>query len=96
MRYNRLGTTGLFASEFCLGTMTFGPPAPQSAAAGGVQQHEVDRIAGRAFDAGINCIDTANVYSGGQAEVMVGRTLQKTRLQRHSQVELPQTVPGEE
>ncbi|RMQ40616.1 Aldo/keto reductase [Pseudomonas cichorii] len=79
MRYNRLGTTGLFVSEFCLGTMTFGNPAPQYATVGGVQQHEVDRIAGRAFDAGINFIDTANVYSGGQA-----------------QVELPQTLPGEE
>ncbi|MCV4263739.1 aldo/keto reductase [Pseudomonas capsici] len=86
MRYNRLGTTGLFVSEFCLGTMTFGTPAPQYAAAGGVQQHEVDRIAGRAFDAGINFIDTANVYSGGQAEVMVGRTLQKHGIARHDMV----------
>lgn len=65
MRYNRLGNTGLFVSEFCLGTMTFGTPAPQYAAAGGVQQETMDQITASAFDAGINFIDTANVYSSG-------------------------------
>ena len=54
MRYNKLGNTGLFVSEFCLGTMTFGTPAPQYAAAGGVQQETMDQIFARAFDAGIN------------------------------------------
>ncbi len=83
MRYNKLGNTGLFVSEFCLGTMTFGKPAPQYAAAGGVEQKEVDLIASRAFDAGINFIDTANVYSGGQAEAMVGQTLKNNTIARH-------------
>ncbi|MBX8489642.1 aldo/keto reductase [Pseudomonas lijiangensis] len=86
MRYNRLGTTGLFVSEFCLGTMTFGTPAPQYAAAGGVQQETMDQISARAFDAGINFIDTANVYSGGQAETMVGQTLKKHGVARHDVV----------
>ena len=86
MRYNRLGNTGLFVSEFCLGTMTFGTPAPQYAAAGGVQQETMDHISARAFDAGINFIDTANVYSGGQAETMVGQTLKKHGVARHDVV----------
>ena len=86
MRYNKLGNTGLFVSEFCLGTMTFGTPAPQYAAAGGVQQETMDQIFARAFDAGINFIDTANVYSGGQAETMVGLTLKKLGVVRHDVV----------
>ncbi|MEP4546181.1 MAG: hypothetical protein ABJ000_08380 [Saccharospirillum sp.] len=47
MRYRQLDSTGLLVSEFCLGTMTFGTPTPHYAAAGGVLQDEVDRIAGR-------------------------------------------------
>lgn len=86
MRYKKLGTTGLFVSEFCLGTMTFGTPAPQYAAAGGMPQDVLDAIALRAFDAGINFIDTANVYSGGEAEEMVGRMLRKHGLARHGVV----------
>ncbi len=82
MRYKQLGTTGLFVSEFCLGTMTFGTPAPQYAAAGGLSQDALDDIALRAFDAGINFIDTANVYSAGEAEEMVGRMLRTHRIAR--------------
>lgn len=75
MRYNRLGTTGLFVSELCLGTMTFGKPEAKYAAAGGLEQPEVTKIMGRAIAAGINFIDTADVYSGGQAEEMIGRAV---------------------
>jgi aryl-alcohol dehydrogenase-like predicted oxidoreductase len=86
MRYKNLGNTGLFVSEFCLGTMTFGTPLPEYASAGGVQQDEVDRITARAFDAGVNFIDTANVYSSGQAETMIGHTLKKHGIARHDVV----------
>jgi aryl-alcohol dehydrogenase-like predicted oxidoreductase len=82
MRYNQLGTTGLFVSEFCLGTMTFGTPTPQYAAAGGMTQETLDAIALRAFGAGINFIDTANVYSGGETEEMVGRMLRTHGISR--------------
>ena len=75
MRYKVLGRTGLFVSEFCLGTMTFGQSGGQYAAASGVGQEAVDAIVHRAFDAGINFIDMANVYANGQSEEMVGRAL---------------------
>jgi aryl-alcohol dehydrogenase-like predicted oxidoreductase len=86
MRYKQLGTTGLFVSEFCLGTMTFGTPAPQYAAAGGMPQEVLDAVALRAFNAGINFIDTANVYSGGETEEMVGHMLKKHHVPRHNVV----------
>ncbi|MRT24995.1 aldo/keto reductase [Enterobacteriaceae bacterium RIT697] len=75
MRYNRLGRTGLFVSEMCIGTMTFGQSGGPYAAASGVLQKEAEAIMRRAFDAGINFIDTANVYASGQSEQIVGRAL---------------------
>ncbi len=68
MRYNTLGSTGLFVSELCLGTMTFGGEDGHSGEQiGSLEQSEVDRLVGAALDAGINFIDTANVYSGGRS-----------------------------
>jgi aryl-alcohol dehydrogenase-like predicted oxidoreductase len=75
MRYKLLGRTGLFVSELGLGTMTFGQSAGRYAAASGVDQSAVDAILRRALDAGINFIDTANVYANGQAEEIIGRGL---------------------
>lgn len=82
MRYRRLGTTGLFVSELCLGTMTFGKPEAKYAAAGGLEQREVDAIIDVAVNAGINFIDTADVYSGGQAEELVGRAVKTLAVKR--------------
>ncbi|MET0368010.1 MAG: aldo/keto reductase [Methylobacterium sp.] len=82
MRYNRLGRTGLFVSELCLGTMTFGQAGGRYAAASGVGQEAVDAILRRAVDAGLNFIDTANVYANGQAEEIVGRSLKSLGLAR--------------
>jgi aryl-alcohol dehydrogenase-like predicted oxidoreductase len=82
MRYKVLGRTGLFVSEFCLGTMTFGQSGGQYAAASGVAQDEVDAIIHRAVDAGINFIDMANVYANGQSEEMVGRALKTLGIAR--------------
>ncbi len=86
MRYNLLGNSGLFVSEMCLGTMVFGPSTGRYAGAGDVQQDEVDRIVRRAFDAGINFVDTANVYSGGHSEEMIGRSLKNLGIARHQVV----------
>ncbi|PPU77994.1 MULTISPECIES: aldo/keto reductase [Xanthomonas] len=86
MRYNRLGTTGLFVSELSLGSMTFGIPEAKYAAAGGLDQAQVDALVRRAYDAGINLIDTANVYSNGQSEAMIGRALQRHGIARHEVV----------
>ncbi len=64
MRYNKLGRTGLFVSELCLGTMTFGGKG-RFKPIGNLQQDEVDALIKKLIDAGINFIDTANVYSEG-------------------------------
>ncbi|MDU7520905.1 MAG: aldo/keto reductase [Roseomonas mucosa] len=82
MRYNRLGRTGLFVSELCLGTMTFGQSGGQYAAASGVGQDAVDAILRRAVEAGINFIDTADVYAAGQAEEIVGQAIRNVGVAR--------------
>lgn len=81
MRYNRLGHTGLFVSELCLGTMTFGGQG-QFGVIGAVQQAEADRLVARAFDAGINFIDTADVYSEGESERITGQAIRNAGLAR--------------
>ncbi|AKU95668.1 Oxidoreductase [Labilithrix luteola] len=86
MRYRVLGNSGLFVSEMCLGTMTFGPSTGRYAGAGDVGQEEVDRIVRRAFDAGVNFFDTANVYSGGQSEEILGRSLKNLGIARREVV----------
>ena len=74
MRYNRLGQTGLVVSELCLGAMTFGNKPS------GFFQHDLDQegstaLVRQALEAGVNFIDTANVYSGGQSEEFLGTAL---------------------
>jgi aryl-alcohol dehydrogenase-like predicted oxidoreductase len=74
MKYNQLGRTGLFVSEICLGTMTFGgSEAGIWKAIGALQQGEVDGIVGRALEAGVNFFDTADVYSYGESEKLLGQ-----------------------
>lgn len=68
MRYQKLGNTGLFVSELCLGTMTFGGEGGMWGKIGQLQQSEAEQLVGRALDAGINFIDTADVYSEGRSE----------------------------
>jgi aryl-alcohol dehydrogenase-like predicted oxidoreductase len=79
MKYRVLGDTGVFVSELCLGAMTFGGGNPVWQTIGGLGQAEVDVLVGRALDAGINFIDTANVYSTGVSETSVGRALYHRR-----------------
>jgi aryl-alcohol dehydrogenase-like predicted oxidoreductase len=82
MRMKKLGNTGLLVSELCLGTMTFGNSGGIFASIGQLQQNEVDGIVRGAFDAGINFIDTADVYHSGQSEIMTGRALRSLGLPR--------------
>ena len=56
MRYNRLGNTGLFVSELCFGTMTFGADGPWKSI-GTVEQDDADRLVRQAFDSGITFFD---------------------------------------
>jgi aryl-alcohol dehydrogenase-like predicted oxidoreductase len=69
MDYRTLGTTGLQVSELCLGAMMFG-------AWGNPDHDDSVRIINRAVEAGINFIDTADMYSFGESEVIVGKALQ--------------------
>ena len=75
MKYRLLADTGLFVSELCLGTMTFGGKGQIWDAIGGLDQSTADAIVHRAIDAGITFIDTADVYSGGESETMLGKAL---------------------
>ena len=74
MRYKSLGKTGLFVSELCLGAMTFGGKGFWQAI-GKLAHAEVETIIGTSLDAGINFIDTADVYSEGESEKLVGAAL---------------------
>lgn len=75
MRFRQLSDTGVFVSELCLGAMTFGGRGQQWEVIGGLEQSDVDPIVHRAIDAGVNFIDTANVYSAGESETLIGRAL---------------------
>jgi aryl-alcohol dehydrogenase-like predicted oxidoreductase len=68
MRMRTLGTTGVQVSEHCLGAMMFGKW-------GNPDHDDCVRIAHRAFDAGVNFVDTADVYSAGESEEIVGKVI---------------------
>lgn len=68
--YNYLGASGLRVSNVCLGTMTFGGPTAEA---------EAKKIVDHAREAGVNFIDTADAYTGGKSESMVGKLIAKDR-----------------
>jgi aryl-alcohol dehydrogenase-like predicted oxidoreductase len=72
MEYRPLGRTGVHVSKLCLGTMMFG-------AWGNTDHEDSIRIIHRALDAGINFVDTADVYSAGESEEIVGKALKDRR-----------------
>ncbi|AWS41695.1 aldo/keto reductase [Streptosporangium sp. 'caverna'] len=80
MKYRLLGRTGVWVSEISLGTMTFGGKEhPVYRTHGALGQEEVDRLVGTALDAGINFIDTADVYADGESEELLGRAIGQHR-----------------
>lgn len=81
MKYHLLGNTGLKVSELCLGTMTFGGAGIWTAI-GTLQQQEVNALVKQAVDAGINFLDTANVYSYGLSEQLTGAAIRELGLKR--------------
>jgi len=81
MKYNLLGNTGLKVSELCLGTMTFGGQGMWTAI-GALPQDEANELVKQSVDAGINFIDTANVYSEGLSEMMTGQAIRDLGLKR--------------
>jgi aryl-alcohol dehydrogenase-like predicted oxidoreductase len=82
VRYNLLGQTGLYVSELCLGTMTYGGDKGIWEAIGNLQLDAVNEQVKFAVDAGINFIDTANVYSNGKSERLLGESLKALGLKR--------------
>lgn len=70
MQYRYVGRTGVKVSSICLGTMTFGGEASEAEAAS---------IFGRSIEAGVNFIDTADVYNAGRTEEIVGRLIKGRR-----------------
>ncbi|TMQ26511.1 MAG: aldo/keto reductase [Deltaproteobacteria bacterium] len=92
MRYNLLGQTGLFVSELCLGTMTFGGKGTW-AAIGTLGAKEAEDLVGVALDSGVNFIDTADVYSDGDSERLLGAAL-KSLARPREQVVVATKVRG--
>jgi aryl-alcohol dehydrogenase-like predicted oxidoreductase len=78
MRYRQLGASGLRVSVLTMGTMTFGGTG-EFASVGSTGVDEARRQVDRCLEAGVNLIDTANVYSGGLSEEIVGQVLQGRR-----------------
>src|SRR5205809_6575884 len=74
MEYSRLGSTGLQVSRICLGTMSFGNSEEWM-----IEIDKARRIMKRALDLGVNFFDTANVYSAGRSEEIVGELLEDHR-----------------
>jgi aryl-alcohol dehydrogenase-like predicted oxidoreductase len=81
MKYKQFGNTGLFASEICLGTMTFGGDGFWKVV-GELDQKNATGIVARAVEAGVNFIDTADVYSFGVSETMTGQALKDIGVKR--------------
>jgi len=87
MRYNNLGRTGLLVSELCLGTMTFGGGDEGIwGKIGRLEQDEADALVTAAIDGGINFIDTANIYSDGRSEEILGQSLRNLGIARNEVV----------
>jgi aryl-alcohol dehydrogenase-like predicted oxidoreductase len=78
MQYKQLGRTGLIVSELCFGTMTFGGKGFWRAI-GQLPQEAANNLIARVLDAGINFIDTADIYSEGESETILGKALGNRR-----------------
>ena len=75
MKYRKLGNTGLIVSEVALGSMQFGAKMNM----GNLGQEDTSSMVKLALDRGINLIDTADVYSLGESETLLGNVLKGVR-----------------
>ncbi|WP_017316615.1 aldo/keto reductase [Mastigocladopsis repens] len=75
MQYTTLGHTGLLVSRLAFGAMTFGEGQLVPGVINNIDQNMADQMVNRALDAGINLFDTADAYTSGQSEVMLGKAL---------------------
>ena len=83
MKYKQLGKTGVLLSELCLGTMTFGGRGYWKAI-GQLPEEDVTQLVKTAIDQGINFIDTANAYSEGLSEILLGKALKNLGISHQS------------
>jgi len=80
MKYTLLGNTGVFVSRLCLGSMTFGGrDQPIYNEVGGLDQKQTQAIVDAALHAGVNFIDTADVYASGESELLLGEAIKSRR-----------------
>jgi len=79
MQYSLLGSTGLVVSRMCFGAMTFREHDISLGRVAKVQGREADALVGRALEGGINFFDTADYYSGGESEQLLGSALRERR-----------------
>jgi aryl-alcohol dehydrogenase-like predicted oxidoreductase len=88
MRYKQLGRTGLFVSEICLGTMTFGGAGENGAwgLMAGVDQSGANALVERSMAAGVNFFDTADIYSMGKSEELLGQSFKDLGVRRQDVV----------
>jgi aryl-alcohol dehydrogenase-like predicted oxidoreductase len=91
MRYRRLGRTGLIVSELCLGTNTFGGSGPVWSAIGALDQSQANAVMKAALEAGINFIDTADMYAGGESEQRIGKAMRDLGVARSEVVIMTKT-----
>jgi len=89
MKYRYLGKSGLVVSELCFGAMSFGSQGSWKSV-GALEQNAAQRVVDIAFEGGINFFDTADVYSYGESEEILGKALKGKR----SQVVLATKVRG--
>jgi aryl-alcohol dehydrogenase-like predicted oxidoreductase len=82
MQYKTLGNTGLLVSKLCLGSMTFSGNEGIWKAIGNVDQAGADALIKASIEAGINFIDTADVYADGESEKMLGQSLKNLKIAR--------------
>jgi aryl-alcohol dehydrogenase-like predicted oxidoreductase len=82
MKYNTLGNTGILVSEICLGTMTFATGEGLWKPIAGVGQDLADQLLKVSFDAGVNFVDTADVYTNGESEKTLAQAIKNIGLAR--------------
>ena len=91
MRYVKLGRTGLTVSQVCLGCMSYGDPA-RGGHPWSLDEEASGPFFARALEHGINFFDTANVYSAGSSEEILGRAI--ARLTTRDEVVIATKVHG--
>jgi len=82
MKYATLGNTGLLVSKLCFGTMTFGDGRGLFKAISAVGQAGADKLVKTSIDGGINFFDTADNYTEGESEKILGQSLKNLKIAR--------------